>query len=198
MLQLTVYVGISDILSLESTRLPMVGTKTQKEAGNLRELIMMGFGERHRALEVLPQLQRLQFEWTADMQNAVAVEVEKDGRLRMLHSHMLDPATGSEDASRWKAILSAIVPLPHLPPSSKRELISEVRSINAEGSGWLKDFSLDQDFVRDAAALLRPGNSAILANIHDWQAAVKVLSGYSRIVLHTSISRIEGSTNLVH
>jgi uncharacterized membrane protein len=159
---------------------------------------MIGFSEKHRAVEVLPQLQRLQFKWTAEMQNAVAVEVEKDGRLKMLHSHMLDPAVGREDAYRWKAILSAIVPLPHIPPSSKRELISEVRSINAEGSERLKDFSLDQDFVRNAAALLRPGNSAILATLQEWRSALTVLSGYSHLVLHTTIVRSRSSTEIVH
>ncbi len=158
---------------------------------------MIGFSEKHRAAEVLPQLQRLQFNWAAEMQNAVAVEVEKDGRLKMLHSQMLDPAVGPEDAHRWKAILSAIVPLPHIPPSSKRELVSEVRSINAESSQRLKDFSLDQDFVRNAAALLRPGNSAILATLKEWKAALTVLSGFSPLVLHTTIVRSEDSTEMV-
>lgn len=163
----------------------------------MTELVMIGFSEKHRAAEVLPQLQRLQFEWTDEMQNAVAVEVEKDGRLKMLHSQMLDPAVGPEDAYRWKAILSAIVPLPHIPPSSKRELISEVRSINAEGSRRLQDFSLDQDFVRNAAALLLPGNSAILATLQKWKPALTVLSGYSHLVLHTRILRGEDSNGII-
>ncbi len=155
----------------------------------MAELVMIGFSEKHRALEVLPQLQRLNFEWCADLNNAVAVEVEKDGRLRLLHSDLLDPAAGWEGASQWKAILSAIVPLPHTPPSSKPQLASEVSSINAAGSGWLKDFSLDQDFVRNAAALLRAGNSAIFATLREWKPAMTVLSGYSHLVLHTRIVR---------
>jgi len=151
-----------------------------------QELVMIGFAENHRAVEVLPQLQRLKFDWCADLQNAVAVEIEKDGRLRLHHSQLLDPASGS-NLPQWKAILSAIVPLPHIPQSSTAETVAEVRTINAEGRLWLKVTSLDHDFVRNAAALLRPGNSAILAMIRESQSALAVLSGYSYVVLRTSV-----------
>jgi uncharacterized membrane protein len=168
-------------------------TPTQRRGCNLKELIMMGFGEKHRALEVLPQLQRLQFDWSADLQSAVAVEVEKDGRLRLMQSELLDPAAATEGIPHWKAILSAMVPMPHIPASSTAELSAEVRTTNSEGSAWLKDSSLDQDFVRNAAALLRPGNPAILAAVGEWPSALKVLSGFSRIILHTAIMPAENS-----
>jgi uncharacterized membrane protein len=155
---------------------------------------MMAFAEKHRASEVLPQLQRLQFDWSSDLQGAVAVEVESDGRLRMTHSQLLDPAGASEDAPQWKELLNAIVPLPHIPPSSTADVISQVRTINVGGSGWLKSSSLDQDFVRNAAALLRPGNSAILATVSDWQSALPVLRGFSYLVLHAAVTRHESSS----
>jgi uncharacterized membrane protein len=152
----------------------------------VEELAVMGFADKHRALEVLPQLQRLKFSWSADLHNAIAVEVEPNGRLRVTHSQVLDPAGSFDDVSRWKALLSAIVPLPHAPASSTSEVSSEIRGINSAASAWLKNLSLHQDFVRNVAALLQPGNSAIFALIHDWQSAVPVLSGYSHLVLHTT------------
>jgi uncharacterized membrane protein len=135
---------------------------------------------------VLLQLQRLKFNWIADLRTAVAVQVESDGRLRLHHSQLLDPASGLDDALQWKAILSAIVPLPHLPAEGASGIASQVGAINAKGSRWLKRVSMDGDFVRNAAAILRPGNSAILAILHDSQSALAVLSGYSSVVLHTS------------
>lgn len=57
----------------------------------MHELVMIGFVDKHRAIEVLSQLQRLKFDWCADLQNAIAVEVERDGRLRVHHSQLLDP-----------------------------------------------------------------------------------------------------------
>jgi uncharacterized membrane protein len=155
---------------------------------------MIGFVEKLRAVEVLPQLQRLKFNWSADLQNAVAVEVEKDGKLRLHHSQLLDPASGLDDVLQWKAILNAIIPLPHMPPESTAEIAFQVRLINAEGSKWLKGVRLDRDFIRNAAALLRPGNSAILAILRDSQPALSVLSGYSQVVLHTSLVGSRGGT----
>jgi uncharacterized membrane protein len=189
------YSGVANILSLKSTGLFMVRTQTptRTRGWSLKELIVMGFGEKHRALEVLPQLQRLQFEWSADLQNAVAVEVEQDGRLRLLQNQLLDPADDSADTHQWKALLSSIVPMPHVLAATTKERSAEVRAINLEGGAWLKDLALDQDFVRNAAALLRPGNSAILATVQDWQTALPVLCGFSHIVLRTALARPEVS-----
>ena len=153
----------------------------------MKELVIIGFSEKHRALEVLPQLQRLRFGWTADLNQAVAVEVEKNGRLRLFYGQLLDPADASEEAPQWKAVLSAILPLPHVPSSGTSELMSEVHAINAQAGNWLDEFSRKSDFIRDAAALLRPGNSAVFARIHDWRSALPVLLEYSNFVLHTGI-----------
>ena len=169
-----------------------LGKKSAQGRGwEVTELVVIGFSEKHRALEVLPQLQRLKFEWCTDLDEAVAVEVERDGKLRLLHSDLLDPAAGWKEANRWRALLGAIAPLPHVPASSKQALASEVRSINAEGSAWLKDFALDQEFVRDTAALLRPGNSAIFAMLREFTPALRVLWEYSPFVLHTTVARVD-------
>jgi len=156
----------------------------------MQELVMIGFTEKHRAVEVLSQLQRLKFDWSADLQDAVAVEIENNGLLRLNHSQLLDPESGS-NLTQWKAILSAIVPLPHVPQAGAAETNFEVRNINAQGSSWLKITALDSDFVRDAAAVLRPGNSAILAIVRELEPALAVLSGYSYIVLRTSIEHLK-------
>jgi uncharacterized membrane protein len=152
----------------------------------VQELVVIGFGDKHRALEVLPQLQRLKFPWSSDLCNAIAVEVESDGRLRVTHSQMLDPTSGVDKVMHWKALLSAIVPLPHTPVSSTPEVSFGFRGINSAASTWLKNSALDQDFVRNVAAVLQPGNSAIFALIQNWQSAAPVLSGYSHLVLHTT------------
>jgi uncharacterized membrane protein len=154
----------------------------------VEELVIIGFADKLRAVEVLPQLQRLKFSWIADLRTAVAVQVESDGKLRLHHSQLLDAESGLDEGLQWKAILSAIVPLPHLRAESGGEIASRVGIINAKGSRWLKRISLDGDFIRNAAAVLRPGNSAIFAILHDSQSALTVLSGYSSVVLHTSFA----------
>jgi len=156
----------------------------------MEELVMIGFTDRHRAVEVLSQLQRLKFDWSADLKDAVAVEIESNGLLRLNHSQLMDPASDS-NLTQWKAILSAIVPLPHVPLASTAETNVEVRNINKQGSSWLKITALDSDFLRDAAAVLRPGNSAILAIVRELEPALAVFSGYSYIVLRTSLEHLK-------
>jgi uncharacterized membrane protein len=160
----------------------------------VEELVMLGFGDKFRAVEVLPQLQRLKFDWSTDLRTAIAVEVENDNRLRLHHSQLLDPAAGLEDVVQWTAILNAIIPLPHTPPDSTAETAYQASVINSEGRSWLRKVSLDREFMRNAAALLRPGNSAIFALVRHSESALKVLSGDSQIVLHTSFARFRSGT----
>jgi uncharacterized membrane protein len=161
----------------------------KRRGSEVTELVMLGFADRHRAAEVLSQLQRLKFDWSADLHNGIAVEVQPDGRLRMLRSQLLDPAADENDNFQWEAFLSAIVPQRHLPFSARVSQDGIGRTVNAQGRSWLNDLSFDQDFARNAAAILQPGNSAILATIHDWLPAVTLLSGYTSLVLHTTIVR---------
>jgi uncharacterized membrane protein len=145
----------------------------------VNELLIIGFTEKHRALEVLPQLQRLHFDWTGDLQNAVAVEVERDGGLKLFLGLSLDSETSTECTARWRSILGAILP-PHY-------WSYQAPGIVPEGNGRPPQPSLDQEFIRDAAALLQPGNSMLLALVRDGKAMLPVVSGYSRFPLHTRL-----------
>jgi uncharacterized membrane protein len=160
----------------------------------MHELVMIGFADKHRAIEVLPQLQRLKFDWCFDLQDAIAVEVEKDGRLRLHQSQLLDPESSS-NTLQWKAILNSIVPMPHTRESSSSSSITEARAINSDAGKWLEAERLDGNFLRDAAALLRPGQSAILAIIRESRSALEVLSGFSYVVLRTNIDLIPTPDN---
>jgi uncharacterized membrane protein len=161
----------------------------------MQELVMIGFTDKHRAIEVLPQLQRLKFDWCTDLENAVAVEVERDGRLRLHQSQLLDPGSSSY-TPQWKGILNMIVPLPHVRESSVPSAIAECRDANARSQYWLQTGSLEPNFIRDAAALLRPGHSAILAVIGEARPALAVFLGYSYVVLHTPMDEPFNSERL--
>jgi uncharacterized membrane protein len=152
----------------------------------------MGFTDRYRAEEVLGQLRRLEFRWAADLENAVAVEVDAQGRLRLRHSLVLDP-TFADSAPAWRALLGAIQPpaVPHQSASS--EGASESRALNAEASLWRHALMANPGFLRDLGSVLYPGDSAILAVLSDADAAVRVLRGYSSVVLRTSLTEAQAS-----
>jgi uncharacterized membrane protein len=158
----------------------------------LSELVVMGFSDRYRAEEVLGQLRRLDFSWAPDLENAVAVEVDARGRLRLRHSLDVDPAF-ADSASAWRALLVAIQPPAARFQSPARERASESKALNAEASLWRSELMANPAFLRDLGALLRPADSAIFAVVADAEAAVRVLRGYSSILLRTSLTEAQAS-----
>jgi len=158
----------------------------------LTELVVMGFTDRYRAAEVLGQLRQLEFGWAGDFDGAVAVEVDPEGRLRLSHSRVLDPAF-ADSAPAWRALLGAIQPRAASRPSNARETASEAQGVNAEAQKWRREFMVNPDFLRDLDAVLRPGDSAIFAVLGDADAAVRVLRGYSSVLLRGSLTEAQSS-----
>lgn len=152
----------------------------------------MGFNDRYRAEEVLGQLRRLEFSWAADLENAVAVEVDSQGRLRLRHSMVLDPAV-SDSAPGWRALLGAIQPPAAPVQATSKESADESRALNAEAALWRRELMANPDFLRDLTAVLQPGGSAIFALLTDADAAVRVLRGYSGVLLRTPLKDAQAS-----
>jgi uncharacterized membrane protein len=154
----------------------------------------MGFADRYRAEEVLGQLRRLDFRWAADLENAVAVEVDSRGGLRLRHSMVLDSAS-ADSAPAWRALLGAI----QSPAASFRSVSSGSEALNAEASRWRSALTADSEFLRDLGALLRPGDSAIFTVLSDAEAAVPVLRGFSTVLLRTTLSEAQaGKLRIPH
>ena len=158
----------------------------------MSELVVLGFSDRYRAEEVLGQLRRLDFSWAPDLENAVAVEVDTRGGLRLRHSMALDPAF-ADSAPAWRALLLAIQPqaVPLQPAS--RERASESKALNAEALLWQRELMADPVFLRDLGAVLRPADSAIFAVVTDADTAVRVLRGYSSVLLRTSLTEAQAN-----
>jgi len=168
------------------------GFRYSKGEWRLNELLVMGFTDRYRAEEVLGQLRRLEFNWAADFENAVAVEVDARCRLRLRHSLVLDP-NFADSAPAWKALLGAIQPPAAPLQSAFREGSSESQALNAEASRWRRALMADPTFVRDLGSVLRPGDSAIFAVLSDADAAVRVLRGYGSVLLRTSLTEAQAN-----
>jgi len=152
----------------------------------------MGFSDRYRAEEVLGQLRRLEFSWAADLENAVAAEVDFRGQLRFRHSLALDPAFG-DSAPAWRALLGAIQPPAAPVRAAATESATDSQALNAEASWWRKALMADSGFLRDLGAVLRPGYSAILAVLSHADAAIPVLRGYSGLLMRTSLAEAQAS-----
>jgi uncharacterized membrane protein len=149
----------------------------------MKELVIVGFGDRDRALEVLPQLKRLHFSWSSGLQDAVAVEVESDGRLKLFQGVLLDADPVVENTARWQALLGVLRPVSFR--TSKR--LAGETGHQAQTVHWFDRLSLKPDFVRNATALLMPDTSAVMAIIEGGEEALGILAGYSDFVVHTDL-----------
>jgi hypothetical protein len=97
--------------------------------------------------------------------------------------------TGTQLGALVGALLSAIQPPAAPLQSASKETASESQALHAEASLWRRDLMANPQFLRDLGAVLRPGDSAIFAVLGDADAAVRVLRGYSGVLLRTSPRR---------
>lgn len=58
----------------------------------MSDLIVVGFHERYRAADVLNQLRRMEWDWVIDLDDAVAVYRDVNGKLRIQQS--VEPTSG--------------------------------------------------------------------------------------------------------
>ena len=89
----------------------------------MENLIVVGFRGRHRASEVLSQLQQLDDDWTLDLADAVAAYRTDDGRLRVDQS--INPTT--KEGAAWGGIVGAMLGALIAAPFS---------SSSSQSSGW--------------------------------------------------------------
>jgi uncharacterized membrane protein len=149
----------------------------------MSELVVMGFkDDRYRALEVLDELRSTDFDWVIELEDAVAVYRDFDGRLRARDSDK--PTRG---ATLFSAGMSAAAALAEAELSGTP---SEAVGAVIDGAWWEEDFDIDDNFVRDVGSLLQPGDSAIFALIETSNPAAVAarIEGYGGNVLRLALT----------
>ena len=167
----------------------------------MHNLIVVGFQGRHRASEVLGQLQDLQENWALELDDAVAAYRTDDGRLRIDQS--VNP-TGKEGGAMGGvigAMLGALLAAPFTGGASVAAAATAIGA-SAVGAGTLgaaagaddamsfKDqYGISDDFVKDVGGLIQPGDSAVFAEIrtNDPQAIAERFRGYGGKILRTTL-----------
>jgi len=162
----------------------------------MAELVVVGFEDAQEADRALAELSRLRKEYLIDLEDAVVVVRDEDGRVRMKQSVDLvgaGAATGGLSGAAW----GALVGLPFLNPLLG--LVSGAALGLGAGalSGSLADYGINDDFIRDIGKPLKPNSSALFVLVREVQPE-KVLSELSKfrgqvIRATTMISDIEPS-----
>jgi uncharacterized membrane protein len=79
----------------------------------MSELVVVGFKQdKYRASAVLDQLRQLEFDWVIDLDDAVAVYRDFDGKLRVQQSYELTTGEGAAWGGLWGSLLGAVLAIP--------------------------------------------------------------------------------------
>jgi uncharacterized membrane protein len=169
----------------------------------MSELVAVGFkNDKYRASDVLDQLRQLEFDWVIDLDDAVAVYRDYNGKLRVQQSYELTTGEGAAWGGLWGSLIGAILAIPFTAGASAAVAAGAVAAGALSGtavgatagaidaSWWKEDFGLDEEFVRNVGALIQPGDSAILALIESSNPGVVAaqFKGYGGTVLRSSLT----------
>ena len=169
----------------------------------MAQLIVVAFrGDIMRAGEVLHKLSELNEDWAIDLKDAVAVYRDHTGQLRMDDSYQMTEGQEAAMGAFWGALIPALIALPFTAGASG--LAAGAVAAVALGGGalgaiggvldakwWKEEFGIPEPFVKAAAGMIQPRDSAIFALLHtvDPEKVAEEFRGYGGTVVQTTLSR---------
>jgi uncharacterized membrane protein len=171
----------------------------------MSELVVVGFKkDKYRASDVLDRLRQLDFDWVIDLDDAVAVYRDYDGKLRVQQSYELTTGEGAAWGGLWGSLIGALLAIPFTGGASAATagalavgalsgtaVGATAGALNAEW--WKEDFGIDNAFVSEVGALVQPGDSAIFALIESADPGVVAaqFKGYGGTALRSSLTPVQ-------
>ena len=168
----------------------------------MSDLVVIGFkGDRSRASHVLDRLRELDFRWVIDLESAVAMYRDLDGTLHVRQDPELTTGEGVGLGSLIGSLIGAILAVPFTGGASAAAaaaLATGALSGTAAGATfgaveakwWKDDFGVEGAFIKDTAAMIQPGDSAIFAMLsaEDPDAVAQQFEEYGGTVLRSSLT----------
>lgn len=167
----------------------------------MNNLIVVGFHGKHRAAEVLDQLERLHEAWVIDLEDAVAVYRRDNGTLRMDESLTPTEAEGVGVGASLGILVGAMLAAPFTAGASAAAAATALGvgavsggTVGAIAGGtdaydWKEQFGISDDFVREVGGMIQPGDSAVFALLRagDPEEVSKHFTGYGGTILSTTL-----------
>lgn len=135
----------------------------------MSELIVIAYDDQFKAEEMKLTLRKLQREYLIDLEDAVIVVKNADGKIK-LHQSINLPALGAYQGGFWGVLIGVLFFSPFLGFAAGA----------AAGAitGALSDVGINDNFMKELAASIKPGSSALFLLVR--RATVdKVLSEIS-------------------
>ena len=147
----------------------------------MSELIVVAYPDEFRAAEVLADLRRAQSSYLIDLEDAVVLTKNQEGKVKLHQSTDL-----TERGAVGGLIFGTIVGFLFLVPLLGAVVGAGVGAL----TGALSDYGIDDDFARSLSTQLTPGSSAIAILLRNASPdkLIPELSKFGGTVLQTSLS----------
>jgi len=144
-------------------------------------LVVVGYDDQFKAEEVRLKLWKMQKDYLIDMADAVVAEKDQAGKVR-LHQAVNLTAAGAVSGGFWGTLIGLIFLNPLLGLA--------VGATAGAISGTLTDLGIDDKFMKDLAATLKPGSSALFVLVRKAtpDKVLEELAGSGGTVLKSSLS----------
>ncbi|HWK28168.1 MAG TPA: DUF1269 domain-containing protein [Solirubrobacter sp.] len=123
----------------------------------MSNLVAVAFPDKATAEEVLATLGRLQTEHAIELEDAVIVTREADGKVKLHQSNKL-VAGGAVGGALWGGLIGLIFFVPLFGMA--------IGAATGAATGALTDVGIDDKFMKDLGDKLQPGGAAVFVLIH--------------------------------
>ncbi len=148
----------------------------------MSDLVVIGFDNEHKALEMKAELVKLQKEYLIDMEDVVVVTKDENEKVK-LHQAVNLTAVGAVGGSFWGLLIGALFLNP---------LLGAAVGAGAGAlSGKLSDIGIDDTFMTELGKTFQPGTSALFVLIRKAtpDKVFEKLKGFGGKVIQTSLTK---------
>ena len=147
----------------------------------MNTLVVVGYNEPHKAEEVRLTLIKLQKDYLIDLEDAVAAVKDSNGKIK-LHQAINLTAAGAASGGFWGMLIGMIFLNPLLGLA--------VGAAAGATSGALSDVGINDQFMKDLAATMKPNSSALFVLVRQStpDKVLEEVKGTGGTILKTSLS----------
>ena len=147
-------------------------------------LIAVGYDDPFKAEEIRLKFQKMQKEYLVDLNDAVVAVKDAKGKIKLHQMHNLT-ALGAASGGFWGTLIGMLFLNPLLGLA--------VGAAAGAVSGALRDVGINDQFMKDLAATLKPNTSALFVLVRKMtpDRVLEELKGTGGRILQTSLSHEE-------
>ena len=146
----------------------------------MSNLVAIAYPDRATAEDVMGALGRLQTEHAIELEDAVVVTRDGEGKVKLHQSNKL-AAGGAVGGALWGGLIGLIFFVPLFGMA--------IGAATGAATGALTDVGVDDNFMKDLGAKLQPGGAAVIVLVHR-STPDKVLpeiTGFGGEIIQTSL-----------